>query len=67
MSDNEDFDFDRGSPLQEAAVSLHELYVTLRAAGFSRRDGLELIAKVMTGVFAEMVVSQQESDQEDEE
>lgn len=50
---SEDFDFeDEDSPLAQAAVSMHELYVTLKNAGFSRRDAIELISRVMIGTIA---------------
>ena len=45
MGDDETFDFK--SPMEEAAISMHEMYVTLRRAGFSRRDALELVAKML--------------------
>jgi hypothetical protein len=35
------------SPLREAAVQLHEMYVELRNAGFSRSEAMELVAKVL--------------------
>lgn len=60
----EDFDFGQSSPLRDAATSMHELYVTLKEAGFSRRDALELIAKIMTGSFAEALSQDAEEDDE---
>lgn len=65
MSDDEDFEFSYSSPLMESAASMHELYVTLKEAGFSRRDALELIAKIMIGAMSDMAA--QVDDEEDEE
>jgi hypothetical protein len=55
-------EFGQSSPLLEAAVSMHELYCTLKEAGFSRRDALELVSKVM--VFAINNMSDYENDEE---
>lgn len=41
-------DKDPVSPLREAAVMAHELYNELKEAGFSRREALELLAKMLT-------------------
>lgn len=35
------------SPLRAAAAQMHEMYVELRNAGFSRRDALDLVARVV--------------------
>jgi hypothetical protein len=35
------------SPLRQAAIQLHELYVELRAAGFARKDALTLVGMLM--------------------
>lgn len=43
------------SPLAEAAISLNVMYQELRRAGFSRRDALELVSKVMIGSMGEAV------------
>jgi pyrroline-5-carboxylate reductase len=43
------------SPLREAAISLNVMYEELRRAGFSRRDALELVSKVMIGSIGEMM------------
>lgn len=60
-----DFDFESSSsPLQDAAVSMHELYTTLKAAGFNRRDSLELIAKILTGAISDAI--SRGDDEEDE-
>lgn len=36
------------SPLREAALMAHEMYNELKLAGFSRREALELLAKMLT-------------------
>lgn len=41
------------SPLREAAIQAHELYVEMKAAGFSRGEALELLAKVMASSVSE--------------
>ncbi len=61
MRDYEE-EFGQRSPLLEAAVSMHEMYCTLKEAGFSRRDALELVSKVM--VFAINNMSDYENDEE---
>lgn len=58
-----DFDFDEESPLKAAAVSMHELYVTLKDAGFSRRDSLELIAKILTGSVTDAMTNNSEDEE----
>jgi hypothetical protein len=35
------------SPLREAAIQLHEMYIELKLAGFSRGEAMELVARVM--------------------
>jgi hypothetical protein len=57
------FNFDEQSPLKAAAVSMHELYVTLKEAGFSRRDSIELIAKILTGTISDAMINQPEEDE----
>ena len=37
------------SPLRDAASQLHEMYMSLRESGFSRREALYLVSKMMTG------------------
>ena len=41
-------EFGHSSPLREATVQLHEMYVELRAAGFSKREALHLVSKILT-------------------
>ena len=49
MSSNGDYT----SPLRAAAVQMHELYSELRAAGFTRTEAMELIARTMALTVAE--------------
>lgn len=39
------------SPLREAAVQLHEMYTELKAAGFTRGEAIELVAKTLASGF----------------
>ncbi len=39
--------------MKDAAISMHELFITLKAAGFSRRDAIELLARIMAGTINE--------------
>lgn len=36
------------SPLRSMAVQMHEIYAEFKRAGFSRKEALELVAKMMT-------------------
>lgn len=40
-------EMDNASPLRQAAISAHELYSELKQAGFSRREGLELLSRIL--------------------
>lgn len=60
MSD--DWEEDYASPMEEAAISMHEMYTTLRRAGFSRRDGLELVAKMFVMGVSDAVAQNDEED-----
>lgn len=42
-----DWEDQYSSPMEEAAIGLHEVYTTLRKAGFNRRDGLELVSRML--------------------
>ena len=53
--DNQDDQDPIVSPLREAAISLNVMYQELRSAGFSRRDALELVSKVMIGSLGEAI------------
>lgn len=50
------------SPMKDAAVSMHELYETLKEAGFSRRDALELISRVMTSAVSDAIRHSQDDE-----
>jgi hypothetical protein len=43
------------SPMDEAAVSMHEMYLSFRRAGFSRAEAISIIAKTT----AEFISAQQ--------
>jgi hypothetical protein len=49
------------SPMDEAAVSLHEMYQSFRRAGFSRAEATSIIAKTT----AEFISAQQGEGGED--
>ena len=38
------------SPLRDSALQLHEIFLELRAAGFSKRQALYLVSKILTSV-----------------
>ena len=40
--------FGESSPLREATVQLHEMYVELRSAGFNKKEALHLVSKILT-------------------
>lgn len=56
MSDDDSWE-ESISPMEEAAIGMHEVYLTLRKAGFSRRDGLELVARMLFMGMTEEVSS----------
>lgn len=37
------------TPMAEATVQLHEMYLSLQAAGFTQPEAMELVARVMAG------------------
>jgi len=41
------------SPMDEAAVAMHELYESFRRAGFGRGEALTIIAKTAAEVIAQ--------------
>jgi pyrroline-5-carboxylate reductase len=65
MSKDEE-QFDYTSPMQDAAVAMHEMYETLKRAGFTRREALELVAKMMTSSIAEVLGNSDDNDDDDE-
>ena len=40
-------EMNNASPIRQAAISAHELYSELKQAGFSRREGLELLSRIL--------------------
>jgi len=50
------------TPLSEAATQLHEMYVELKRAGFSRSEAMELVARVLASGISDQVQQQQEND-----
>ncbi len=42
------------SPLRLAAHQLHEMYVELRNAGFTKSEALTLVGKIVAGGIGEM-------------
>lgn len=43
----------QNSPLRDGAIMAHELYLEFKNAGFSRREALELIARMfVTGAMS---------------
>jgi hypothetical protein len=46
MTNDEGFEYT--SPMHAAAIGMHEMYVTLKSAGFSRTESLELIARMLS-------------------
>lgn len=55
------------SPMEEAAIGMHEVYLTLRKAGFSRRDALDLVARMLFMGMTEEIALQLEVDDDDED
>jgi hypothetical protein len=41
------------TPLREAAGQLHEMYITLKEAGFTRSEAMEILAKVLASSMNE--------------
>ena len=66
MGDMGDADFEYTSPMEEVAISMHEMYTTLRSAGFSRRDGLELVARMLVMGLNEVIDDEEYDTEEDE-
>jgi hypothetical protein len=50
------------SPLDEAAVSIHEMYQSFRRAGFTRTEATSIIAKVTVEI-----ISQQQGERPDDD
>jgi hypothetical protein len=64
MSKDEDFGYT--SPMQDAAVAMHEMYETLKRAGFNRREALELVAKILQSSISEVMNSDDNDDDSDD-
>jgi hypothetical protein len=45
-------DNSEASPLRQAAIMAHEMYQEFKDVGFSRREALELVSRVITGGIA---------------
>ena len=43
------------SPLRSVAVQMHEVFSEFRRAGFSRKEALELVAKILTGTVGSII------------
>jgi putative heme degradation protein len=41
------------SPLRDAVIQLHEMFEELKRAGFSRKEALSLVAKVLAASVTE--------------
>jgi len=50
------------SPMDEAAVMMHELYESFRRAGFGRGEALTIIAKTAAEVIAQQAGEKQDPD-----
>lgn len=56
------------SPMEEAAIGMHEVYTTLRKAGFNRKDALELVARMLfLGITEDMSSMFEIVDDDDDE
>jgi len=51
------------SPLRSVAVQMHEVFSEFRRAGFSRKEALELVAKILTGTVGSII---EENNKEEE-
>lgn len=54
------------SPMKESAIQMHELYLTLQQAGFSRKDAIELLAKAIAAAMSDTLGSSQKSKDNDD-
>jgi pyrroline-5-carboxylate reductase len=53
------------SPLRSVAVQMHEVFSEFRRAGFSRKEALELVAKILTGTVGSMIEENNNKKEED--
>lgn len=63
----DDGDFGFGSPMHDAAISVHEMYETLKSAGFSKKESLELVGKVLVTVVMSAMEGATDDDNEEGE
>jgi len=56
---------DYPSPLRSVAVQMHEIFSEFRRAGFSRKEALELVAKILTGTVGSMIEENNNKEEED--
>jgi hypothetical protein len=54
------------SPMKESAIQMHELYLTLKQAGFSRKDAIELLARVIAATMNDTLNSSPSSDSDND-
>jgi len=50
------------SPLDVAAVSMHELYESFKRAGFTRSEAISIIAKTAAEIVAQQVAERSDQD-----
>jgi putative heme degradation protein len=53
VNDNIDKYEEDDSPLRDAVIQLHEMFEELKRAGFSRKEALSLVAKVLAASVTE--------------
>lgn len=67
MKEEEGEEFKYTSPMETAAISMHEMYQTLKKAGFSRMESLQLVAMMTAHGIAEAIYIQDEENDEDDD
>jgi hypothetical protein len=50
------------SPLREAAIQMHEMYIELKHAGFTRGEAIELIARTVGTSAADSIQKNDDGD-----
>jgi hypothetical protein len=65
--DENEESFEYASPMHAAAISMHEMYVTLKSSGFKRMEALQLIAMMMSHGISEAIYIQEDEDEEDDD
>lgn len=63
----DDKEFEYTSPMHAAAISMHEMYVTLKNSGFTRMESLQLIAMMMSHGISEAIYIQDDEDEDDDD